>query len=98
LSNKSTWFRGRGDAADVHPFSFREYFDHIGGDKTVAFEEYAACGGMPMAPGMKPDEAKFKYLRGLFEEVYHRDIQERRRPDPPEVLDELIDVPCSATG
>lgn len=43
-----TEFRGRGDAVEVYPLSFGEFYDFKGGDKSDAFEEYALYGGMPL--------------------------------------------------
>ena len=93
-----TAFRGRGDVVEVYPLSFREYYDAVGGDKTDAFEEYALYGGMPLVLSKKTDEEKFKYLEGLFQEVYFKDISERYNIEYPDVLAELTDDLCSSVG
>lgn len=93
-----TEFRGRSDAVEIHPLSFGEYFSHAGGDRIAAFEDYALFGGMPLVLSQKTNEAKFKYLSGLFQEVYYRDIQERYSVRHPETLSELTDVLCSSAG
>ena len=93
-----TEFRGRGDVVEIHPLSFSEYFSHVGGDKISAFEDYALFGGMPLVLSQKTDKAKFKYLSGLFQEVYYKDIQERYSVRHPETLAELTDVLCSSVG
>ena len=93
-----TEFRGRGDAVEIHPLSFKEFFESSGGDKSTAFEEYAMYGGLPLVWAKKSDEAKFKYLQNLFQEVYYKDILERYNIELPEVLDELTDVLSSAVG
>ena len=93
-----TEFRGRGDAVEIHPLSFKEFFEASGGDKSGAFEEYAMYGGLPLVWAKKSDEAKFKYLQNLFQEVYYKDILERYNIELPEVLDELTDVLSSAVG
>ena len=93
-----TEFRGRGDVIDIHPLSFREYYDFAGGEKASAFEEYAMYGGLPLVWSKKTDEAKIKYLADLFHEVYYKDIQERYNIEMPDVLDELTDVLCSSIG
>ncbi len=72
-----TAFRGRGDSVEVHPLSFKEYYDYVGGDKAEAYEEYALYGGMPLVLFRKTEDDKFKYLSSLFEEVYFKDIIER---------------------
>ncbi len=93
-----TEFRGRGDAVEIHPLSFKEFFEASEGDKSTAFEEYAMYGGLPLVWAKKSDEAKFKYLQNLFQEVYYKDILERYNIELPEVLDELTDVLSSAVG
>ena len=93
-----TEFRGRGDAVEIHPLSFKEFFESSGGDKSTAFEEYAMYGGLPLVWAKKSDEAKFKYLQNLFQKVYYKDILERYNIELPEVLDELTDVLSSAVG
>ena len=93
-----TEFRGRGDSVEVHPLSFKEFFEEIGGERSLAFEEYAMYGGLPLVWAKKSDESKFKYLQNLFQEVYYKDIQERYKIELPEILDELTDSLCSAVG
>ncbi len=93
-----TAFRGRGDSVEVHPLSFREYYDYTGGDKSEAYEEYALYGGMPLVLFRKTEEDKFKYLFSLFEEVYFKDIIERYQIGMPEILSELTDDLCSSVG
>ena len=93
-----TAFRGRGDSVEVHPLSFREYYDYAGGDKAEAYEEYALYGGMPLVLFRKTEDDKFKYLSSLFEEVYFKDIIERYQIGLPEVLSELTDDLCSSVG
>lgn len=93
-----TAFRGRGDSVEVHPLSFREYYDYVGGDKAEAYEEYALYGGMPLVLFRKTEDDKFRYLSSLFGEVYFKDIMERYQIELPEVLSELTDDLCSSVG
>jgi len=93
-----TEFRGRGDAVEIHPLSFNEFFEAVGGDRISAFEEYAVYGGLPLVWAKKSEESKFNYLKNLFREVYYKDIQERYNIEFPDILDELVDVLCSAIG
>jgi len=93
-----TEFRGRGDAVEVYPLSFQEYYEQVGGDKRDAFESYALYGGMPLVLAKKNDEEKFSYLASLFGEVYFRDIIERYKIELPDVLSELTDDLCSSIG
>lgn len=93
-----TEFRGRGDAVEVYPLSFKEYYDFVGGDKSEAYEEYALYGGMPLVINKKTDDEKYKYLSNLFTEVYFKDIIERYKIEMPDVLGELTDNLCSSIG
>ncbi|MCD8348603.1 MAG: ATP-binding protein [Lachnospiraceae bacterium] len=93
-----TAFRGRGDSVEVHPLSFREYYDFVGGDKAEVYEEYALFGGMPLVAFKKTDDEKYSYLMNLFEEVYFRDIVECYHIELPDILSELTDALCSAIG
>lgn len=93
-----TDFRGRGDEIRVHPLSFAEYFSVAGGDKRDALETYLIFGGMPHAALLSTDEAKMRYLKGLFDEVYLKDIFERKQIERGEVLDATLDLLSSAIG
>ncbi len=86
-----TAFRGRGDSVEVHPLSFREYYNFVGGDKAEVYEEYALFGGMPLVAFKKTNDEKYSYLTNLFEEVYFRDIVERYHIELPDILNELTD-------
>lgn len=93
-----TEFRGRGDEVRVHPLSFVEYFSAVGGDKRDALDDYLVFGGMPHATELSSEEAKMKYLRGLFAEVYLKDIVERKHVERGEVLDATLDLLSSSIG
>ncbi len=93
-----TEFRGRSDEVRVHPLSFSEYFNAVGGDKTEAFEAYMRYGGMPFATTIADDAGKEEYLKGLFEEVYLKDIVERKRIERPDIMAQTLDFLCSSTG
>lgn len=93
-----TEFRGRSDEVRMHPLSFREYFEVTGGEKSEAFETYMRYGGMPFAATISDDMDKEAYLKGLFEEVYLRDIIERKRIERADIMAETLDFLCSSTG
>jgi len=93
-----TEFRGRGDEIRVHPLSFAEYHSAVGGDRRDALDAYLVFGGMPHAVGLKSDEARMRYLKGLFTEVYLKDIVERKHIERAEVLDATLDLLSSAVG
>lgn len=93
-----TQFRGRSDEIRVHPLSFSEYYSAVGGDKEDAFENYAFYGGMPLILSRPNDAAKMKYLISLFDEVYLKDIIERRKIEYGDVLSQILDLLCSSVG
>lgn len=94
----ATNFRDRGSEIRVHPLSFAEYTTVSGKEKADALEEYLMYGGMPLA-ALEPDEReKRRYLRGLFANVYLKDIVERHKLSEEVILDTLVDVLCSSVG
>jgi len=93
-----TEFRGRSDEIRVHPLSFAEYYSAVGGDKNEAFDEYAFCGGMPLILSRPNDATKMNYLKSLFQEVYIKDIVERKRIERQDVLEQILDLLCSSVG
>ena len=93
-----TEFRGRSDEVRVHPLSFSEYYEAVGGDKADAFDNYAFFGGMPLALSRPDDEARMAYLKSLFSEVYLKDIVERKKITREDVLSDILDLLCSSVG
>ena len=93
-----TEFRGRSDEIRVHPLSFSEYYSAVGGDKNEAFDDYAFYGGMPLILSRPNDAAKINYLKSLFDEVYLKDIVERKKIERPDVLEQILDLLCSSIG
>ncbi|MBO7534856.1 MAG: ATP-binding protein, partial [Victivallales bacterium] len=66
--------------------------------RSVAFDDYARYGGMPLVLSQKDDMAKAEYLSGLFEELFFKDIMERYEIRLPNVVSELTDALCSSVG
>lgn len=97
-SDVLTEFRGRSDEVRVHPLSFSEYYAAVGGDKYDAFDSYATFGGMPLIPSRADTSAKMQYLSSLFQEVYLKDIVERKRIEHDDVLSQVLDLLCSSVG
>ena len=93
-----TEFRGRSDEIRVHPLSFSEYYSAVGGDKNEAFDDYAFYGGMPLILSRPNDATKMNYLKSLFDEVYLKDIVERKKIERPDVLEQILDLLCSSIG
>lgn len=93
-----TQFRDRGDEIHVYPLSFAE-MSSCYEDKDKAWEDYVLCGGMPFVLEMATFEEKSRYLKGLFEETYIKDIIDRKKiKNSEEVLEVLLDFVSSAVG
>ena len=93
-----TQFRDRGDEIPVYPLSFAE-MSSCYDDKDKAWEDYVLCGGMPFVLEMDTFEEKSRYLKGLFEETYIKDIIDRKKiKNSEEVLEVLLDFVSSAVG
>ena len=60
-----TEFRGRSTQIRVHPLSFKEYYDALGGDKSERLKEYLVYGGMPGLLNAKSILEKQFYLNNL---------------------------------
>lgn len=93
-----TEFRGRSDEIRVHPLSFKEFYSFVGGEKNAAFGDYAFYGGMPLVLSRPNETAKMNYLKSLFEEVYFKDIIERKKIEHADVLEDVTNLLCSAIG
>lgn len=93
-----TEFRGRADDIRLHPLSFSEFYGAVGGDRRDALEEFLRHGGMPFALSKKDAAGKEAYLKGLFAEVYLKDIVERRKIERRDVLEATVDMLCSSVG
>ncbi len=93
-----TNFRDRGTEIKVYPLSFSEYYPVSRLEKADALEEYMIYGGMPLVVTENSESEKRKYLAGLYENVYIKDIVERYRLKDDEVLEALIDSLSSSIG
>ncbi len=93
-----TNFRDRGCEIKVFPLSFAEFLAVSGMEKADALEEYLMYGGMPLAVLEHDEKEKRKYLQGLFDNVYIKDIIERYRLNDDMVLSALVDSLCSSVG
>ena len=95
-----THFRDRGQQIQVRPLSFSEYLPVSGSvaDKSEAFSRYLIWGGMPVAALEKDDAGRSSYLKGLFEEVYIKDIRERYGIRDDTAISAVLDVLSSDIG
>lgn len=91
-----TEFRGRGWEIRVHPLSFAEYFEVIGGDKRDALNNYYTYGGLPAAALMSSAEEKIAYLKDVYRTIYLKDIIERNNLKNEEGLEQIFRVLASS--
>ena len=94
----ATNFRDRGTAIRVWPLSFAEYYAASGKEKADAWEDYLTWGGMPLAVLNPREKSREAYLRGLFEELYFKDIIERYGLKDGVLLGKLCDIVSSGVG
>lgn len=94
----ATNFRDRGFEIRLHPLSFSEYVEATGKDAPTAFEDYITWGGMPLAVLEEDDDERSRYLKGLFERVYVKDICERHGIQDDYVLNRVVDAVSSSVG
>lgn len=93
-----TEFRGRGWEIRVHPLSFAEYYEALGGEKAERLEQYYRYGGLPAVAALDRVEDKENYLREIYETVYLKDVLERNRLKNPDGMRELVKVLASGMG
>lgn len=93
-----TEFRGRSTQIRVHPVSFKEFYDYHGGDENKCLDEYLVLGGMPELINKNDETSKKKYLIGLFDETYIKDIVERKHIDREDVLKDVLNYLASQTS
>lgn len=93
-----TEFRGRGWEIRVHPLSFAEYFEVVGGEKRDALNDYYTYGGLPGAALLPNTEEKIAYLKDVYRTIYLRDIIERNNLKNEEGLEQIFRVLASSMG
>ena len=93
-----TEFRGRGWEIRIHPLSFSEYYEVVGGEERQALETYYLYGGLPAVAQMETPEAKRNYLREIYETVYLKDVLERNRLKNSDGMRELVRLLASTIG
>ena len=97
-SDIATEFRGRATQIRVYPFSFEEFYSHVGGDERKALEQYMLYGGMPRVLQMSEEQDKKEYLSNLYSELYIKDIVERNGIEREDILNNILDFLASQIG
>ena len=75
-SDLATLFTGRTFEIKVYPFSFSEYVKYFGcTDKYSAFDSFVKEGGMAGSYLYKDQEAKYDYIKNIYDTLIVRDIK-----------------------
>jgi len=93
-----TEFRGRGDEIRVWPLSFAEYYSAVGGERSVAWNDYYTYGGLPQILQIDSEQKKRDYLRNLYELTYLKDVIERNHVKNTDGMRQLVQVLASSIG
>lgn len=94
----ATEFRGRGDEIRVWPLSFAEYYEELGGDRTLSWREYYTYGGLPQVALLADSEKKIEYLRKMYEVTYLRDIIEHHQLRNAAGMRQIVQILSSGIG
>lgn len=97
-SDINTLFRGRGDEVHVYPLSFGEFCVQRAEPLNELWKEYYTYGGLPGLRNHASAEQKVNYLQRLWKKTYLADVVERHKLRNNELLENLVDVLCSAIG
>ena len=94
-SDIATEFRGRATPIRVYPFSFGEFYSHVGSDERKAPDQYMLHGGMSRILQLTDDRDKKDYLSNLYSELYVKDIVERNGIEREDTLNNILDFLAS---
>jgi len=93
-----TEFRGRGDEIHIYPLTFAEFYAAFGGEYDDAWDEYLNYGGLPALIDMSNAKQKMDYLKGIFDNVYMKDVIDRNKIKNKDEINTLVDILASAIG
>lgn len=93
-----TEFRGRGQDIHMYPLSFSEYYNALGGERSVRWRDYYTYGGFPQTLLLTDDKARRDYLAHLADTVFIADVVERHRVKNKPELEELFRILASSIG
>ncbi|MBQ4284717.1 MAG: ATP-binding protein [Lachnospira sp.] len=88
----ATLLSGRFVEIKMLPFSFKEYYEMLGGvkDKREVFKDYYIRGGFPYASTIEDFDAFRDYIMGIYNTVLLKDIVERKKVSDVKVLESVI--------
>ena len=91
-SDLATLFTGRTFEIKVYPFSFHEYLQYFGSQNMYdSFDNYVKEGGMSGSYLYKDTEAKYDYIKDVFDTLIVRDIRQKYNIKNPHLMNRLAD-------
>ncbi|HCT17391.1 MAG TPA: ATPase [Ruminococcaceae bacterium] len=91
-SDLATLFTGRTFEIKVYPFSFKEYLEYFEyGNVYDAFDGYIKEGGMAGSYLYRDIEAKYDYIKDVFDTLIVRDIRQKYKIRNPALMDRIAD-------
>ena len=91
-SDLATLFTGRTYEIKVFPFSFSEFKQYFEvEDNYVAFDRYLKEGGMAGSYPYRNQDAKYDYIRDVFDTLIIRDIRQKYKIRNPALMDRIVD-------
>ena len=91
-SDLATLFTGRTYEIKVFPFSFAEFKQYFAiEDNYEAFDRYLKEGGMAGSYLYRNQDAKYDYIRDVFDTLIIRDIRQKYKIRNPALMDRIVD-------
>lgn len=91
-SDLATLFTGRTYEIKVYPFSFSEFKEYFElGDNYSAFDRYMKEGGMAGSYLYKDMDAKYDYIKDVFDTLILRDIRQKYKIRNTAMMDRIVD-------
>ena len=91
-SDLATLFTGRTYEIMVYPFSFAEFKQYFEiEDNYAAFDRYMREGGMAGSYLYRDQDAKYDYIRDVFDTLIIRDIRQKYKIRNPVLMDRIVD-------
>jgi len=94
----ATEFRGRGQDIHMYPLSFSEYYNALGGDRSLRWRDYYTYGGLPQILLLPDVKSRRDYLAHLADSVFIADVVERHKVRNKPELEELFRILASSIG
>lgn len=97
-SEVETTFRGRKSSVHIFPLTFKELTDALSLPPFEVWKQYIVTGGMPIIYRQKEEKERENMLVSLCDEIYLKDIKDRKGVRNMNVLSDLFSVLASNIG